>query len=75
MPTGWPAGPAYLGVILDNLGFVGESNKTNNIAAVPIYLLPTGPYTWTVTSALDDIQEIESLRFALTCVSSSLFCS
>ncbi|MBN1483685.1 MAG: right-handed parallel beta-helix repeat-containing protein [Chloroflexia bacterium] len=65
LPAGWPAGPAYLGVILDHSGFVAEGDEANNDASLPIYLLPAGPHSWEVASTADDGQDMGSLRFAL----------
>jgi len=36
VPGSWPAGPAYLGVIVDEFNALAECNEFNNTAAIPV---------------------------------------
>lgn len=62
----WLPGPAYLGVILDRGDFILEDDESNNVLVLPVTVLPTGPYTWTVDTAADGATDLVSLRYALT---------
>ncbi len=40
IPDDWPAGPAHLGILVDELDIVSECRETNNVKVIPVSVEP-----------------------------------
>jgi hypothetical protein len=49
IPSGWPPGPAYLGIFVDHVSEITECNESNNTACIPIIVADSSEYMAAIT--------------------------